>query len=475
MRTALRQTKIICTIGPSSWEPTVLEAMIQAGMNVARINFSHGTHEEHARTIRSVRGAAERLGRPVAVLQDLAGPKVRIGEIARGSVELVSGARFVLTTRAVPGDAREVSLGYRDLPGDVEPGDRLLLSDGAIELEVDSTTETDVVCRVAVGGLLSSRKGLNAPSRSLRVGVPTDKDREDLRFGLEQGVDLVALSFVRAAHELRAVRELTASLTDDPPPLIAKIEKHEALERLDEILDEADGLMVARGDLGVEIPVEWVPPAQKRLIRACNAAAKPVITATQMLRSMVESPRPTRAEASDVANAVFDGSDAVMLSEESAMGRYPVEAVAMMDRLARAAEEASERPRRGDEDAGGRMTPQAAVAEAAARLAERIGAAAILSCTQSGSTTRLLARSRPAVPLLAMTPEPRTLRRLAVVWGAEPFLIARAERAEELEREAIRIAVEAGRLRPGDRAVFTAGIPLHETGTTNLVKVAVVE
>ena len=469
----MRRTKIVCTIGPASRSPGMLEQLIEAGMDVARLNFSHGTPDERVETIRGIRQIAERLERPVAILQDLAGPKVRIGDLASGPVDLETDQEFVITNRDVPGDSHEVSLSYPDLPRDVQAGDTLLLSDGSLELIVEHTTDRDIRCRVVVGGPLAARKGINVPSRSLRIPFMTDKDRRDLAFGIEHSVDYIALSFVRQAQDVATAREfIENTVHSEPPPLIAKIEKHEALENIGEILSQADGIMVARGDLGVEIPIERVPRVQKDLIGRANRSGKPVITATQMLKSMVDSPRPTRAEATDVANAIGDGTDAVMLSEETAQGRYPVEAVGMLDRLARETEEAL--PTRYGETQTARLTPEEAVAQAAARLAEHIEASAIITCTQSGSTTRLVSKLRPRIPLIAATPESRTYRKLALVWGAIPLLMRPAGSAEEMEREALRTAASAGLIQPGETVVITAGLPLHVPGATNTVKVSTV-
>ena len=469
----MRRTKIVCTIGPASRSAAMLEQLVEAGMNVARLNFSHGTYAERIETIDHIRAISDRLSKPVAILQDLAGPKVRIGDLASGPVHLETGQTFTLTSRNVPGGAQEVSLTYAGLPGDVRSGDTLLLNDGALEMTVHETTDSDIICRVVVGGMLAPRKGINVPSRSLRVPFLTDKDKHDLAFGIGHSVDYVALSFVRAVADVQAARQVVEELAGaDGPPLIAKIEKHEALADIDAILDEADGIMVARGDLGVEIPIERVPRVQKMLIRKANESAKPVTTATQMLRSMVESPRPTRAEATDVANAIMDGTDAVMLSEETAVGRYPVESVQMMDRMARDAEECEER-RDVQADHALRLQHEEAVALAAAQLSEQIDAAAIITCTQSGSTTRLVSKQRPRISLLSLTPDKRTFREMALVWGAIPLLMGPAEGVETMERQALQSAMRAGLVREGDVVVITAGLPLHVPGTTNTVKVAV--
>jgi pyruvate kinase len=376
----------------------------------------------------------------------------------------------------VPGDAREIGLTYEKLPQNVAAGDRLLLADGALELRVDATTGTDIRCTVVIGGELRSHKGINLPDRSLDTPILTDKDRADLAFGLQQGVDYVAMSFVRTAADVRAVRDMVSNKCQGRTcevPLIAKIEKHEALDNIEAILAAVDGLMVARGDLGVEIPVEQVPGVQKSLIARANALGKPVITATQMLRSMVESPRPTRAEVTDVANAILDGTDAVMLSEETAIGRYPVEAVRMMAGVAAEAEAMfpyDEWTHRHVQE--GSISIEEAVAHAAVQMAGEIGAAAIVTCTQSGSTTRQVAKYRPRERILAMTPDRETYRRLALVWGAEPLSIAASDDFDAIEREAVTCAASRSYVEPGQPIVLTAGMPFHVRGTTNLIKVA---
>jgi len=469
------KTKIVCTIGPASRSPEVLEQLVRAGMDVARLNFSHGTREEHGRTIAALRKIARRLGRAVAILQDLAGPKIRIGPIEDGPVMLEPGAGFTLTARKVPGDARAVSLGFPGLAAEVRKGDALLLSDGAIELEVTAVEGRDIRCRVIIGGPLSSFKGVNLPARTLRTPSLTAKDRDDLRFGLEHEVDYVALSFVRSAGDIATVRR-HMKRCGGSAPVIAKIEKHEALEAMDAIVKAADGLMVARGDLGVEIALEKIPEVQKTLIRKSREAGKPVITATQMLRSMVDSPRPSRAEVTDVANAILDGTDAVMLSEETAVGRYPVEAVAVMARIAGEAERipsSCDGPRPGGLEPVHGSLP-GAVAWAAARLAADVGAAAIVTFTRSGSTARLVSRSRPAIPILAHTPEERTRRQLALCWGVLPVLGENLSRTDEMVAAALKAAKQAGLVKKGQTVVITAGVPTGVPGTTNLIKAEIV-
>jgi pyruvate kinase len=465
------RTKIVCTIGPASRDPELLERLVLAGMNVARLNFSHGEREAKLRIIEDLRAVSARLSRPVAVLQDLAGPKVRIGRFANGPVELHPGQTFTLTARDVPGDDREVSLVYRDLPRDVKPGDTLLLADGSLDLSVTSVEGEDVVCRVNVGGELGSNKGINLPGGTVSAPILDAKDVADLRFGLEHGVDFVALSFVRNGADVRAC----LAVMDEAgrrAPLIAKIEQREAIANIEEILSLVDGIMVARGDLGVEIPMERVPAIQKSLIARANAAGKPVITATQMLKTMVDSPSPTRAEVSDVANAILDGSDAVMLSEETAVGAHPVVAVETMARIAAATE--ADFPYRGWSarfGAAQRLSSDEAVARAAVQMTEEIGAAAIVTLTRSGSTTQLVAKHRPRQPILAMTDKAGTWRRLSLVWGAEPMMAGAHDDLDELEGDAVRLAVESGHCRPGQKVVVTAGLPLHRTGHTNVIKI----
>ncbi len=469
----MSRTKIVCTIGPVSWAPEVLDRLIGQGMNVARLNFSHGTQAQHGEVITSIRRIATRLGKPVAILQDLAGPKVRIGPIEADSVTIESGALFTLTARQVPGDQHRVSVTYPDLPGEVWPGDSILLSDGALELEVVKTTGDEIVCRVKIGGPLSSHKGVNLPTRSIKAPSLTDKDRDDLEFGIQQQVDYVALSFVRTASDvLEAIRFIQER--DCAIPLIAKIEKHEALGNIDEIIQAADGIMVARGDLGVETPLERVPLAQKLLIEKANRAGKPVITATQMLRSMVESPRPTRAEVTDVANAILDGTDAVMLSEETAIGEYPVESVAMMARIAHEAESELEHDawmqRHQVDDVA---TVPDAVSRAACNLAEDIDAAAIITITQSGGTALSVAKYRPRRPILAPTPLEQTYLRLALTWGVTPLLCDPMENTDEMIAQALEAARRSGLVQPGQKIVVTAGVPLGVPGATNMVKAEV--
>jgi len=471
----MTRTKIICTIGPASRSPEMIGQLIEAGMNVCRLNFSHGTHDEHAQLIRDIRMVSERMGVHVAILQDLSGPKIRTGIMGAGSVDLKEGARFTLTSRDVPGDVNEVGLTYPDLPHNVRSGDIILLADGAMELEVLSSSDTDVVCTVTVGGELTSNKGINLPGRSLNAPILSAKDKADLDFGLAQGVDFVALSFVRTAHDVRSVKRVIEA-NGRRVPLIAKIEKFEALDNIDEIISDADGIMVARGDLGVEIPLATVPRVQKMIIRKTNAAGKPVITATQMLKSMVESPRPTRAEVTDVANAIYDGTDAIMLSEETAMGRYPLRAVRFMKRVSADTEKELDYEAWTHKLAdSARGSVKSAVAHTAVEMAEDIQAAAIITCTKSGGTTRMCAMFRPRQVLLACTPLPETARQMALTFGAVPLVIEEVESAEDLEKAATAQALQGGFVKPGQLVVITAASPFKKGGPTNMIKVGLAE
>lgn len=466
----MRRTKIVCTLGPASSDLRIIRRMVRAGMDAARLNFSHGTHSDHGQLLRKVRLAAEQQGRPVAVIQDLSGPKLRIGPIASGTVELQPGKIFVLTTRKVPGDAHCVSVNYPDLPRELKPGDTILLADGMIELRVKSTSPDEIRCRVVIGGRLSSRKGISVPSRSLGVEPFTAKDRNDLLWGIRKGVDYVAVSYVRTADDIARVRSFLdrhqAAIS-----IIAKIEKHEAINNLDDIITAADAVMVARGDLGVEVPIESVPVIQKKIIRRAAELGRPVITATQMLRSMVTNPRPTRAEVTDVANAMLDGADATMLSEETAMGRFPVITVEMMSRIISDAETIFPHDRWMESLQKLPEPVSSAIAGAACRLAEQTGASAIIACTCSGRTALNVARLRPRARIFAPTPNRRVYQRLALAWGISPLLIHPAETDSELMRAAHDALLAQGLIRPGERIVLTAGVPVKIPGNTNFVRV----
>jgi pyruvate kinase len=451
----------------------MLDGLLRAGMDVARLNFSHGTHEQHAEVIANLRGLSEKRGFPLAILQDLSGPKVRLGEIATGPIPLSRGQLLTLTSRDVPGDATTVELPVQALVAALKPGDRLLADDGRIELVVVSTDGTDVVTKTVVPGVLSPRKGVTAPGVSFDIQAVTAKDLDDLRFGLKQGVDWVAASYVRGPEDLGPL----LALMDEVGvwrPLIAKIEKGEAVRRIEEIIAVADGIMVARGDLGVEVPIDEVPIIQKRIIKRCNQAGKPVITATQMLDSMISNPRPTRAEVTDVANAILDGTDAVMLSGETAMGQYPLEAVQMMAKVAVRADACL--PDR--EVFGGRRHGEAhgtnAVAQAVVEMARVMKAEAIICATTSGSTARFVAKYRPDTQVIGATPFPETYRRMALIWGVQPILIKEVGDTDEMMEETLTAVAKRRIVKPGDRVILTAGVPIYTPGNTNLIRVHVV-
>jgi pyruvate kinase len=455
----LRRAKILATLGPASREPAVLEALLAAGANAVRINMSHGEQAEHAESIRRARAAAERLKRPVSVLVDLSGPKIRTGVLNGGQpVQLEQNALFTLTNRSVAGDAREVSTNYAGIARDVKPGARILLDDGAIELIVESTTETDVVTRVLNGGTLSERKGINLPGVALPIPSLTDKDRRDLQWAVREGADYIALSFVRRAEDCIEAKSLIKAAGGNQP-LVAKIEKAEAIDHLEEVVEAADGAMVARGDLGVETSVELVPVYQKRIIEAANRREKVVITATQMLQSMITEPRPTRAEASDVANAVWDGTDAVMLSAETAAGKYPVLSVATMARIIESAETGKPPGGFNVTQIAGRQSGRVsrALCEAAAFAAEEIAARTIAVITASGLMARRLSNLRPLQRIIALTPDRRVRDELSLVWGVETHVHPDCDNSEDMLNACERTLLEAGIVQQGETIVFMAG------------------
>ncbi len=465
-----RKTKIICTIGPASESPEVLEALVRSGMNVARLNFSYGTHAEHQRKIESLRQIAERLREPMAILQDLSGPKIRVGEVKAGGAELRRGSKFILTNRQILGDEGGVSVTYPSLPKEVKPGDRILLSDGTIELRVLSHTQEEVECQVVVGGVLTSHNGMNFPSGGIRASAFTEKDYEDLLFGIKMGVDFIGLSYVREASEIEKVKRVLKEHSADIP-VIAKIERKEALENIDEIISASDGIMIARGDLGVETPIEKISNIQKRLIRKANASGKPVITATQMLRSMVDHTQPTRAEVTDVVNAIYDGTDAVMLSEETARGRFPVESLQMMVKIAESAEEEFPYDQFIKREAEVKSDLPQSISHVASLLAERVGAVAIVTPTESGSTAQWVSRLRPKQPILALSRHLSTVRRLSLCWGVYPVLVSDWKDTDDMLERSRRIPKELGIAQEGERIIVIAGVPISIPGTTNLIKV----
>jgi pyruvate kinase len=463
-----RHSKIVCTIGPATRSPRMLRKLFDAGLDVARLNFSHATHDEHAETIAMLREQSGRLKRPIAILADLQGPKIRTGILAGGGTVLLrTGQRFMITTSRVLGDSTRVSTTFQQLPREVKKGDCILLSDGLIKMRVEKTTHSEVICLVENGGLLGEHKGINLPGVNLRVPAVTEKDRVDLRFALNANVDYIAASFVRRPEDVLQAKELIKRAGANTP-VISKIEKPEAIENLDEILQVSDGVMVARGDLGVEMNPEKVPVVQKNIIARAREFRRPVITATQMLESMTENPRPTRAEASDVANAIFDGTDAVMLSAETASGKYPVEAVAMMARIIEEAEASiHEFPRPSWQE---KLKVAETVAELVCHASRELHMKLIAVFTHSGFTARLVSRYRPLVPIVAFSPDQQTRRRMALLWGVTARHINDIKKVDGLAAIAEKRLIEERLVKKGDVIGIVAGTPMGLRGTTNFMK-----
>jgi pyruvate kinase len=483
----MRKAKIVCTIGPVSDSLALLDQLIESGMDAARLNFSHGSHESHGRAIKAIREAAGRRRAPVAIIQDLQGPRIRVGTIPDGGIDVTAGQRVGLLTvllrsggqigaqSLTPSGTTDIPVTYQYLARDVQPGARILIDDGLVELTVNRITGGIVECTVVTGGRITSNKGINLPGTRISAPTLTDKDREDLRFGVAQGVDYVALSFVRGPDDVTAAKKFIAECGGDTP-VIAKVERPEAIEQLEGILDEADGVMIARGDLGVEMGPEAVPVLQKRIIAEANRRRCLVITATQMLESMTQIPRPTRAEASDVANAVFDGTDAVMLSAETAIGRYPVEAVRVMDRIIRAAEEGVEPGfvRRSEANRGEVSFPEA-ICGAASWVVAATAASAIVVFSELGTTARLVSKQRPIAPIIAFTPFEPVRQRMALYWAVVPHTMQQITQTDERVHEAERRLKAEGLVKPGQRIVILSGTRIGEPGGTNLMKLHLVE
>jgi len=470
----MRKTKIVCTLGPATDQGDTLREMMLAGMNVARFNFSHGSHAEHKARLDAVKRLRGELGLPVAAMLDTRGPEIRLKTFADGPVTLKAGGEFTLTTEDVPGDVSRCSITYPELPEDVKSGDTILLDDGLVRLTVLAVSGADIRCRVENDGVMKDRKGVNVPGVRLSMPYMSAVDREDLLFGAEQGFDFVSASFVRSAADVLEIRHLLDS-RGSPIRIIAKIENREGVDNLAEILSVADGIMVARGDMGVEIDFTEIPIIQKDIIAQCNACGKPVITATQMLDSMMENPRPTRAEITDVANAIYDGSSAIMLSGEPAAGRYPLEAVRTMDAIALRTEGDINYTKRMRSVRGEtRLAIAAATAHAACTTAADIGADAIITVSQSGTTARLVSRFRPATPIVACLLSEQVQRQMALYWGVAPLLMPYADNTDELVELAVRTAEEAKLVCQGDLVVLTAGVPVGVPGTTNMIKVHLV-
>jgi len=472
----MRRTKIVCTIGPASKSYKLIEELIKEGMDVARLNFSHNTHKEHSSAVRHIRRASLKLGKPVAILQDLGGPKIRTGPLQKEFIILKNGSIFTLTNRPILGNKKEVSIAYPQLPQKVKKGEVILLADGSLELKVEEVTSTDIKCRVIEGGKLTSHKGINLPNGYFEIPHLTPKDREDITFGIEHKLDFIAISFIKKAEDILRVRKILEGKGEKEPFLIAKIEKREALTNIDEIIKVADGIMIARGDLGVEIPLQQVPLYQKEIIKKCNLIGKPVITATQMLESMVDNPRPTRAEVTDIANAIFDGTDAIMLSGETAIGKHPLESVKIMNKIAVETEKALDYKKILRERAlSVEPTASDAISHATCQIAQDLKAAAIVTFTFSGSTARMVARYRPHVPIIARSPNESTVKKLTLFWGVYPLKSLDIKNTDGMVEKAKKAALETGLVHQGEKIVITAGIPFRIPGTTNLIKVEIMD
>ena len=473
----MRKTKIICTLGPAVDNEESLRELMLAGMNCARFNFSHGTHESQLATLQRVKRVRDSLGLPVATMLDTKGPEIRIKTFENGPITLKKGDKFTLNTQDVPGDQNQVSVTYENLHNELYEGCRVLVDDGLVELNVEKIEGTEIHCVVDNGGNLSNNKSINIPDVHIQLPSLTEKDREDLKFAVEQDFDFVAASFVRKASDVEDVRACLRSYGGDNIRIISKIENREGVDNLDEIIDASDGIMVARGDLGVEIPAHEVPILQKRMIKSTIRQGKPVITATQMLDSMVRNPRPTRAEVSDVANAVFDGSSCVMLSGETASGKYPVEALKTMADIAEAAENAIDYWGRFQDHnlVTGTSTISNAITHSCCLTAMDLGATAILAATNSGYTAKVISRYRPACPIIAVCQSERTRRQLAISWGVQPYLTGEVDSTDRLFSVAVEVAKKEGAVKSGDTVVITAGVPIGFSGSTNLIKAQVVE
>jgi pyruvate kinase len=468
----MRKTKIVCTIGPASESVENLTKLVNAGMNVMRLNFSHGDFEEHGGRIKNIREVTKNTGKNVAILLDTKGPEIRTGKLKVEPIELVQDETIILTTEEILGDKDRISITYDNLPNDVSVGSTILIDDGLIGLTVTDIKGNEIHCHIVNGGTIKSKRGVNVPGVKITLPGITEKDANDIVFGIEQGVDFIAASFVRKASDVLEIRELLEKHNASHIQIISKIENQEGVDNLDEILEVSDGLMVARGDLGVEIPAEEVPLVQKAMIKKCNRVGKPVITATQMLDSMQRNPRPTRAEASDVANAIFDGTDAIMLSGESAAGKYPEESVKTMARIAERAESALEYREIFLKQSQAQQTSVTeAISQAVANSALDLDAKAIVTATESGYTARMVSKYRPKAPIIAVTTNPQVIRRLMLIWGVIPVLGKEAANTDEMIEQAIDSSVNAGLVNVGDLVVITAGVPVGRTGTTNLIKV----
>jgi len=467
------RTKIVCTLGPSSEDKHTIRQLIKAGMNIARINLSHGTHDEHRKRINALKEVCGELKVNVALLLDTKGPEIRLGTFYGGKITLKKGQEFILTSKPLIGDEKIAFINFDNIAKTVEPGEKILLSDGLIELCVKKIEGENVICTVLNSGEIGDRQGVNIPNKSLPLPALTQRDIEDLQFAVKVGADFVAASFVRKADDVREIRRVLDKNGGSDIHIIAKIENQEGINNIDEIIDVADGIMIARGDLGVEIPVQEVPLVQKQIISKCNIAGKPVITATQMLDSMIRNPRPTRAEATDVANAIFDGTDAIMLSGETAAGKYPVEAATMMAKIAEKADIAALEAGKQRQITVKSITD--AISHATCSIALELGAKAIITSTKSGYTARAVAKFRPKAPIIAVTYNEKVIKTLQLIRGVMPLKVNKTSTTDEMFHEALKGAVTSGMVISGDLVVITAGVPVNVTGTTNLIRVHVVE
>ncbi|AEV67765.1 pyruvate kinase [Acetivibrio clariflavus] len=471
----MRKTKIICTLGPAVDNEDILRKLMLKGMDIARLNFSHGTHEEHKIRVDRLKKIREELNLPVALLLDTRGPEIRLGNFEKGEVVLKEGERFVLVNDDILGDETKCSVSYKELYKDVKKGNRILINDGLVELEVINIKDKDIICEVLNGGTIGNHKGVNVPGVKVNLPSLTEKDIEDIRFGVENDFDFIAASFIRKASDVKDIKKVLEEFSGEDINVIAKIENREAIENVDEIIKVADGIMVARGDLGVEIPVEEVPVVQKMLIEKCYKTGKPVITATQMLDSMIRNPRPTRAEASDIANAIYDGTSAIMLSGETAVGKYPIETLETMAKIARKAEASIDywdRFQKMQHDFSPNVTN--AISHATCTTAQDLKASAIITVTHSGHTARMISRFRPQCPIIATTVSPKVQRQLSLTWGVKPFLVKEASSTDEMFDDGVEKALESDLVRNGDLVVITAGLPIGMSGTTNILKVHLV-
>lgn len=472
----MKKTKIVCTIGPASQSKEVFTELVKSGLNIARLNFSHGNHEEHLERIKMIKEVRKELDIPVAILLDTKGPEIRTGDFENESVELVEGQEFTLTTEVIKGDNEKCHITYSELPGDVNKGDRILIDDGLIELEViEVPDDKNIRCLVKNGGTVKNKKGVNVPGVKINLPAITPKDTSDIEFGIKNGIDFIAASFIRKAEDVYEIRRILEKNDADYIQIISKIENQEGVDNIDEIIEVSDGIMVARGDLGVEIPTEKIPMAQKMMINKCNRAGKPVITATQMLDSMMRNPRPTRAEVTDVANAIYDGTDAIMLSGETAAGKYPVESVKTMANIAMTTEQSLDFEAILKKNGAMKETSVTyAISHATCTTAYDLGASAIISATSSGFTARMVSKFRPKAPIIAATTSEKILRRMLLSWGVYPVLIKEVNSTDEIFELSINKAMEDGYINNGDLVVITAGVPVGVAGATNLIKVHIV-